>query len=160
MNIKNQTPTRIPGVPEVIISKFGGQITGILCRFDRVRFRATLRLLFKAAAMETYLQACGVLIKDFKGFAEKITQQIRAAAWEAAEVAGRPVRYLASPQQSKEELARKIAREDGITSGLIAVLGAVEPCLSCTVRADRQSKQKHLVLEPRKCTHRYYYPEK
>jgi hypothetical protein len=32
----------------------------------------TLRLLFQAAAMETYLQACGVLIKDFKGFAEKI----------------------------------------------------------------------------------------
>jgi hypothetical protein len=71
----------------------------------------------------------------------------------AAEAAGRPVRHLASPQQSKEELARKIAHEDGIASGLIAVFSAVEPCLSYTVRADRQSKEKHLVLEPRKCPH-------
>jgi hypothetical protein len=63
------------------------------------------------------------------------------------------VRHLASPQQSKEELARKIAREDGMASGLIAVLSAVEPCLSYSVRGDRQSKEIHLVLEPRKCTH-------
>jgi hypothetical protein len=47
------------------------------------------------------------------------------------------VRHLASAQQSKEELARKIAHEDGIASGLITVLSAVEPCLSYTVRADR-----------------------
>jgi hypothetical protein len=114
-------------------------------------------LLFQAAAIETYLQACRVLIKDLKGFAEKTTQQIRAAARAAAEAAGRPVRHLASPQQSKEELARKIAREDGIASGLIAVLSAVEPCLSYTVRGDRQSKEKHMVLEPRKCTHLYHY---
>jgi hypothetical protein len=80
METKNQTSTKIPGVPETIDSKFGGRITGILCGFDRVRFRATLRLLFQAAAMETYLQAYRVLIKDFKGFAEKITQRIRAAA--------------------------------------------------------------------------------
>jgi hypothetical protein len=71
MKIKNQTPTKTPGVPEIIDSKFGGQITGILSGFDRVRFRATLRLLFQAAAMETYLQACGMLIKEFKDFAER-----------------------------------------------------------------------------------------
>jgi hypothetical protein len=135
METKNQAPTRIPGVPEAIVSKFGGWITGILCGFDRVGFRATLRLLFTAAAMKTYLQACGVLIKDFKDFAEKITQRIRDAAWAAA---GQPVPCLASPQQSKEELARKIAREDGIASGLIAVFSAVEPCLSHTVRGEHQ----------------------
>jgi hypothetical protein len=157
METKNQTSTKTPGVPEIIDSKFGWQITGILSGFDRVRFRATLRLLFQAAAMETYLQACGVLIKDFKDFAEKITQRIQAAAWAAAEAAGRPVRHLASPQQSKEELARKIAHEDGVAGGLIAVLSAVEPCLSYSVRGDRQSKEIHLVLEARKCTHLYHY---
>jgi hypothetical protein len=114
-------------------------------------------MLFQASAMGEYLQACGVLMKNFKPFAEKITQRIRGAAWAAAEAAGRPVHYLGSARQSKEELARRIAREDGIVSGLIAVFSAVEPCLSYTVRGDRQSKESLLVLENRKCTHLYHY---
>ncbi|AHF92808.1 hypothetical protein OPIT5_24060 [Opitutaceae bacterium TAV5] len=153
----NQTSTSGHGVPEAFVNKFGGQITGILCGFDRVRFRATLRLLFQPSAMEAYLQACGVLIKHFKPFAEKITQRIRQAAWAAAEAAGRPVRYLGCAQQSKEELARQIAREEGIASGLIAVFSAVEPCLSYAVRGERESREIHLVLENRKCTHLYHY---
>ena len=157
MSVKNQTPTNGHGAPEAFVSKFGGQITGILAGFDRVRFRATLRLLFKPGVLETYLQACDVLIKHFKPFAERITQRIRHAAWQAAETAGRPVRYLNSSQISKEELARKIASDDGITSGLIAVFSAVEPCLSFAVRGDRESKEIHLVLENRKCTHLYHY---
>jgi hypothetical protein len=155
--MKNQIPTCGHGVPEAFVSKFGGQMTGILAGFDRVRFRATLRLLFKPGALESYLQACGVLIKHFRPFAEKITQRIRHAAWHAAEAAGRPVHYLSSPRSSKEELARQIAREDGIASGLVAVFSAVEPCLSFAVRGDRQTKEIHLVLENRKCTHLYHY---
>jgi hypothetical protein len=54
--------------------------------------------------MEAYLQACGVLMKHFKPFAEKITQSIRGAAWAAAKAAGRPVYYLGSAQQSKEDV--------------------------------------------------------
>jgi hypothetical protein len=74
--------------------------------------------------MEAYLQACGVLMKHIKPFAEKITQSIRGAAWAAAKAAGRPVHYLGSARQSKEEPARRIAREEGIASGLIAVFRA------------------------------------
>lgn len=110
--MKDQTPTSGHGAPDAFVSKYGDKITGILAGFDRVRFRATLRLLFKPGVLETYLQACDVLIKHFKPFAEKITQRIRRAAWQAAETAGRPVHYLNSSQISKEELARKIARDD------------------------------------------------
>lgn len=155
--MKNQTPSSGHGVPDAFVTKFGSRITGILSGFDRVRFRATLRLLFKPGVLETYLQECNVLIKQFKPFAEKITQRIRHTAWQAAEAAGRPVRYLASSRQSKEDLARQIARDDHIASGLIAVFSAVEPCLSFAVRGDRQTKEIHLVLENRKCTHLYHY---
>jgi hypothetical protein len=57
----------------------------------------------------------------------------------------------------KEDVARQIARDDGITRGLICVLTAVEPCWSFHVRRD--PKQKRLVLEPawRKCLHLYHY---
>jgi hypothetical protein len=107
--------------------------------------------------MEAYLNACRVLIKDFGNFAEKITQRVKAAAYQAAELAGRPVIYLNSSQRSKEDVAREVARRDAVSEGLIAVLSAVEPCQSYSVRGDRETKQIHLVLEQRKCLFFYHY---
>ncbi len=69
------------GVPESFLSKFGEYITAILCGFDRLRFRATQRLLFQPNSMEAYLATCGVLIKHFKNFAEGITERVKAAAY-------------------------------------------------------------------------------
>jgi hypothetical protein len=64
--VKTQPFTAIHGVPESFLSKFGQKVTGILWGFDRVRFRGRLRLLFQPAAMERYLNSCGVLIKQYK----------------------------------------------------------------------------------------------
>ena len=155
--MKNQTPTPGHGVPDAFLSKFGKNVTGILSGFDRLRFRGTLGLLFQPKAMEVYLQRCHVLIKHFKSFAQQWTDQIKAKAYQAAEKAKRPFQYLSRPDVSKEDLARHIARHDGIESGLIAIFSAVEPCLSYSVRGDRSSKEIHLVLETRKCTHLYHY---
>jgi hypothetical protein len=107
--------------------------------------------------MERYLNSCGVLIKEFKNFAESVTAKVKAAAYRAAAVASRPAQYLADSQLSKEDYARQIALEDGISEGLIVVFSALEPCYSYSVRGDRTSKQIHLVIEPRKCTHFYHY---
>ena len=156
--MKNQAPTPGHGVPESFINKFGQNITAILSGFDRLRFRGTLRLLFQPQAMEVYLNCCHVLIKHFSHFAQQLTDKIKAQAYEAARQAGRPVQGHPSRSDiSKEDLARQIARRDGIGAGLIAVFSAVEPCLSYSVRGDRQSRQIHLVLETRKCTHLYHY---
>lgn len=114
-------------------------------------------MLFEPSVMEVYLLRWNVLIKDFKAFAEGITGRVKAAAYEAARVAGRPFRYLPDPGISKEELARKIAHEDRVRSGLVAVFSAVEPCLSYSVRGDRETREVHMVLETRKCTHLYHY---
>jgi len=82
------------GAPESFLNKFGQQITAILCGFDRIRFRATQRLLFQPNSIESYLATCGVLIKHFKHFAEGITERVKGAAYKAAAAAGRPVQYL------------------------------------------------------------------
>jgi hypothetical protein len=145
------------GVPESFLNKFGKHITAILCGFDRIRFRATQRLLFQPNSMESYLATCGVLIKQFKSFAEGITERVKTAAYEAAAAAGRPVQYLGGAGQDKETLAREMARQEGIREGLIAVFTAVEPCWSYSVRGDRMSKKIQLVLETRKCLHLYHY---
>jgi len=128
-----------------------------LSGFDRLRLRGTLRHLFRPSVMEACLNACRVSIKDFGTFAQGLTARIKAAAYASAEQSGRPFCYLSRSQISKEALARQIARQDGVTSGLIAIFSALENCLSCSVRGDRQTKHIHLVLEPRKCPHLYHY---
>ncbi len=151
-------PSTLPNhVPEAFWTKFGSHVRLVLAGFDRLRFRGTLRLLFEPKAMEVYLQACHVLIKDFGRFAQGLTERVKATAYAAAETAKRPVRYLASPEISKEDLARQIAQRDRLDSGLVALFTAVEPCYSYTVRGDRVHKEIHLALELRKCTHLYHY---
>jgi hypothetical protein len=144
-------------VPESFLSKHGAHITGVLCGFDRLLFQASIRVLFHPKSMEDYLLVCKVLFKDFKAFAQSWTDRIKSLAFEAAERAGRPVKYLQDPSVSKEDLARRLAREDEVKEGLIALFTAVEPCWSYSVRGDRQTKEIHLVLERRKCTHLYHY---
>ena len=152
-----QTSPTVTGVPPAFLNRFGDSITGVLSGFDRLRLRGTLRHLFQPTVMEAYLNACRILIKDFGTFAQGLTARIKAAAYASAEQAGRPFRYLASSQISKEAPARQIAREDGVTSGLIAIFSALENCLSYSVRGNRQTKHLHLVLERRKCLHLYHY---
>src|SRR5688572_29373769 len=134
--MKQTTLTSIPGAPSAFVSKFGRYVTGILSGFDRLRFHGTLRMLFQPEIMEIYLLRRGVLLKDFKPFALKLTAQIKQLANDAAAAAGRPVRYLSSSAQSKEDLARAIAGQDRIKEGLIALFSAVEPCTSYTVRGN------------------------
>jgi hypothetical protein len=154
--MQNQTVPRPHGVPESFCSKFGQHLTAILSGFDRIRFRATLRLLYEPSIMDRYLGYCGVKLKYFKSFAEKTTAKVKAAAYRAAELAGRPFEYLPRPV-AKDELAQQVVQRDKIKEGLIAIFSAVEPCLSYAIRGDRQTKQIKLVLETRKCTHFYHY---
>ena len=76
--MKNQTPTPGHGVPDAFLNKFGQHLTGILCGFDRLRFRGTLWMLFNPAVMEIYLLRCGVLLKHFKTFAQNLTERVLA----------------------------------------------------------------------------------
>ena len=155
--MKQPTMNTPPGVPSAFVSKFGQHVTGFLSGFDRLRFHGTLRMLFQPEIFELYLLRQGVLVKDFKEFALTMTARVKQLASEAAAAAGRPMRYLASSAQSKEDLAREIARQDRIKTGLIAVFSAVEPCTSYTVRGNRETKKLDLVLQPSRCTHLYHY---
>ena len=152
-----KTTTPATGVPQQFLNRFGDQILGTLCGFDRLRLRGTLRHLFQPTVMEAYLNASGVLIRDFGAFAQKLSARVRAAAYQLAEKLGRPVQYLSSNQRSKEQIAKQIAQRDKVERGLIVILSAVEPCQSYSVRGQRQSKEIHLVLELRKCLFFYHY---
>lgn len=139
------------------IERHAEQIVGVLSGWDRLRLRGTLRWLANVDGMKNYLWHAQVLLKDFKQYALAITGQIKQATERLADQAGRPLKYLASSAINKEAQAQRIAREDGITEGLVCVLSCVELGWSYEVGPHRQRKELELRGGQRKCLHYYFY---
>lgn len=145
------------GLPKNFLNRFGQHVTGFFSGLDRVRFRATLRPLFCGEGPEVYLNYCKVLIKNFKGFAQSLSDRVKKLAYDRFQQAGRPSIYLPSAELSKEALVQELVAKEQISEGPIVLLSCVEPCLSFRVRGDRQAKRPRLVMESAKCTHLYHY---
>jgi hypothetical protein len=139
------------------IQKHAKVVMGVLSGFDRLVLRGTLRDLFRVYVMERYLWFNQVLLKDFGRHVEGVTERIKQATVTMAQARNRPLRYLPSAQTSKEDVAREIAKKDGVTSGLICVLSCVEPCSSFEVYRNRETKKLDLERRIRKCLHYYHY---
>jgi len=139
------------------VQRHAANVIGSLSGFDRMLFRGTQRMLASARGLMNYLWSAQVLLKDFGDWSADLTQRLRAASEQVMIDAGRPCQYLNNPSLSKEDLARRIAARDGIVSGPICLLSAVEPCWSYELVRDRTKKKR--VLEPRyrKCLHLYHY---
>jgi len=139
------------------VQRHGSKVIGVLSGFDRMLFRGTHMMLSHVCALMNYLWAIQVPLTQFRDWSEGLTQQIRLSSQGVMEEAGRPYRYLNNPAIRKEELAREIAAREGISSGPICLLGAVEPCWSYELTTNKEKKK--LVLEPRyrKCLHLYHY---
>jgi hypothetical protein len=139
------------------LRKFGSVVTGILSGFDRLVFRGTLRSLSHEGGVVGFLLRRGVRFVDFGPFVEAETKKLVEASLAEAREQGRPVRYLASSRWSKEEIARRIAREDGVDTGLICVLKCVEPCWSFELHRDAEKKKARIEPRKRKCLFLYHY---
>lgn len=142
---------------ETFIQQHEKKIIGVLSGFDRLVLTGMLRALAVTSGMMDYLNRMGVLLKEFGSFVEKKSNDLKAASLEAARRLDRPVIYLPSPKNSKEDMARQIAERDRIDNGLIVVLTSVEPCR--TYEICRNAKKKLITLEPRirKCLFLYHY---
>ena len=89
------------------ISKFAHDISGVITGFDRLVFRGHLPLNHDPG---------------MKGY--QISAQVQQASVASMEACQRPVRYLRNGKESKEEMARLIARQDAITDGPICAFTA------------------------------------
>jgi len=142
---------------ERFLNRHKNRIAGSITGFDRMRFTGTLRWMVHLDGMGKFLNSQGILLKDFGGYVQRLSERIKEHAYGIAERKGRPVQYLASSSESKEDVAMKIARRDGIKEGLIAVLSCVEPCQGFDIEKDKKQKQLKLVSRRRKCLHLYFY---
>ncbi len=141
---------------ERFLKRYQDRIVGTIAGFDRILFRGSLRSLAYREGMDQFLSSQSVLYKDFGAYAEKITRGLKQHAEELALKAGRPMIYLASASESKEEVARGVMARDQIQAGLICVLSCVEPCQSYDIRRDREAQKLRLVTAQRKCLHLYF----
>jgi hypothetical protein len=141
------------------IAKFADRIDGVLCGFDRLVLRGELRALYIAngGGIEQYLRSSHVMFKDFGEHVLEVSRRLKEASLAAALELGRVVRYVPSAGASKEDIARQIAAEQKIQSGLVCVLTSVEPCMSFQAVPNRETKKLDFKLEQRKCLHLYHY---
>jgi hypothetical protein len=147
---------------DTFLSIHQNSLLGSLTTFDRMIFKGHLTMLYPNGAFARFLSRQGVLLKDFKPYVERVSQQIKEHAEELAAQAGRPYRYLetamtAKNGHTKEELAKQLAEEDQITEGLVCVLSTLEPCSTFTVRGNRQTQRLEVVRRRTKCLHFYFY---
>lgn len=138
------------------ISRYNDQLSGVITGFDRLVFRGNLALNHETG-MKGYLWANGIAWKDYAAHVGEVSQRVKQASLAPMEAANRPVRYLNSGKESKEEMARAIARQDGIVEGPVCAFTAVEPCLSWRVSGNRQTQKLQLLRSMRQCLFVYHY---
>jgi len=142
---------------DTFLTRFAALVTGVLCGFDRLFFRASLRNLVRPFGLQNYLWANRILFKDFARHSEEVTDRLEAASLRQARQLGREVRYLNTSEVRKDDLAREIAARDRIKNGLICVLRSVDPCMSFQINKNRNSKKLEIRYRQRKCIHLYHY---
>jgi hypothetical protein len=155
--VNDQASGRITNAMKEFIAKHREQVVGVLSGFDRLVFRGTLRRIAYAEGMKWYLAAKNVLLKEFGGHVEAVSKRLQEASLSQARVLGRAVEYLSSSRTKKDEKARRITNEEGITEGLVCVLRSVEPCRGFKIRGDRETKKLELEAQNRKCLYLYHY---
>jgi hypothetical protein len=139
------------------LARHGADVTGVIAGYDRLRLRGSLRHLYQPSFMFRYLCAAGVRLKDFAGFVSGLTNRVCAASADLAKSHGRPLRYLESCVERKEDLARRLAERDRISEGLIGVFSILEPCLTYRVLHDEAAHRLYLHLGQGRCLHHYFY---
>ncbi len=147
---------------DTFLSIHQNSILGTLSTFDRMIFKGHLTGFFPAGAFARFLSKQGVLLKEFGTYVETSTAALKTHAQQVAKEAGRPYLYLdkaatARRGTAKEEQARAIAAQDGITEGLICVFATVEPCRAFGIRRNAATHHLEMVRQKRQCLHFFFY---
>ena len=137
------------------VARHASDITGVLHCLDRVIFHGHLPIDYPAS-MDRFRWTQGIRLEGWARFVQGHSESLRIAAEAVAEAAGRPCVYEKSYVR-KEEWAHEVARRDGITAGLVAVLRTTEKCRSFHVRRCPKSGNPRLVAASRRCLHLYFY---
>jgi hypothetical protein len=138
------------------IARYQDQLSGSLSGFDRLVFQGTLWR-NRLSGLKGYLWANRMGARDFAEHAERVSKRVKEAALAPMIAANRPVRFLNSGKQDKQQIALQIAAEDRISEGPICALSAVELASSYAIKRNPSTQQPELQIASRKCLFVYQY---
>jgi hypothetical protein len=144
------------------IEKYREQIHGVVSGFDRLVFRGSLRRLnyvkwnpelqaLQAKGMEEYLWQNEILFKDYQDHVKQVSERLKEHNLRPFREQGLKPIFLQDPKADKDEMARKIAAERGITSGLVCAISTMEPSPTFEHRG------KCIIRRTRPCHVLYHY---
>ena len=142
--------------------KYHDQIMGVVTGFDRLVFGGSLRRLnygwwddqlkaMVAIGMEQYLWHNKILFKDYQQHVKRASERWKKESLKPFEKQGLPVVFLRSASVDQEELARRVAGDRGIQTGLVCALSTLEPSPTLEHRGT------HIIRRDRPCHVRYQY---
>jgi len=140
-----------------LLELYKEKVMGAINGLDRIRFRGTLRWLANEKGLNIFLRGHGILLKEFKGWVMQRTAALRQSCDDQAEALGVETIYLNRSGINKEELARQMALEKGISEGPICNFSVLETCFAPQVRGNKALKQLELKMRSTKCVHLYHY---
>jgi hypothetical protein len=138
------------------LAKFGAFVSLVLSGFDRLRFRGESRVLNNAKGVDRYLYEQKVQYVDFHEHAEQLTRRLTRDTEAKARAEGVPIKHLNCPSTDKQKAALELAQKHHRTTGRIAVVSAVESCVTYHIRKNADGLIKPF-KETRKCKAYYHY---
>ena len=138
------------------LQRFALLVAGTLSGLDRLVFKGKLCGLYWPEGMNCLLRVNHVLHKEFKQYAKEVTARVLESSGMAQAKAQDRYRYLNSSKIDKEQAAREFAPARDRKTGLVCVLGCVEPCWTFDWQTDGHGGST-IGGEPGKCLHLYHY---
>jgi hypothetical protein len=137
--------------------KYSDYIHGVVHGFDRIILKGYIGEFYYGNNFYYFLKKEEIKLKDFKDYAQKVTRLIKSHVEKIVSETGVYTEYLNSPKTSKEGIAKRVAKEQGVTEGLVCVLSAVEPCTALSVEYNKSTGKLEKKSGYRKCLHYYFY---
>ena len=138
------------------LQRFALLVAGVLSGFDRLVFKGKLCALYSPEGMNCLLRANHVAHQEFKQYAKEVTARVLEASGVPQAKARGCYRYLNSSRTDKEQAAREFAPARDRRTGLVCVLGCIEPCWTFDWLTDGDGGST-IRGEPGKCLHLYHY---
>jgi len=131
----------------------GKQVVGSLTTVDRLIVHGHLQSFwFRGLGLARFLDRQGLSIsRDFGSYVRQASDRVIAHAQSIAATARRPSILQRRVERGQDDLARQIAKRDGITQGLIGVLATVELATCCALTGGGR-----IVPRTRQCLHLYF----
>src|SRR6267143_3084229 len=136
-----------------LIERYAANLHGVLSCFDRILITGTLPGACYAAGMTSFLNAHGIRIFDYAGFAEPLRERIRVRAQEVCAAAGIEIEHVNKSHIRKEDLVARVLQARGDAPGLVHVISAMEACPSYKPWHDKSSGKTYLRPETRSEEH-------